>query len=80
MRFVFEIPDQLVAGAPSNTATAQSPIDAISGGAAPVSGHQGMLIVAASSAGEAEQHGGGGVVITNGSDTASDGGAAKHEG
>jgi hypothetical protein len=71
MRFVFEIPDQLV---PVAGATATSAVsDAISGGAAPESTAPGAL--AAVSAGEAGPPIGG-AVIADGSDAAIDGGAA----
>jgi hypothetical protein len=74
MRFVFEIPDQLVP-VTSDTATPGSASDAISGGAAPAPIAVAGLSVDASSAGEAE-HPSGGVAIANGSGSAIDGGAS----
>jgi hypothetical protein len=73
MRFVFEIPDQLL---PSAAATATSAVsDAISGGAAPASTTPETPALTAVSAGQAESPTGG-VVIADSSDAAIDGGAA----
>ena len=74
MRFVFEIPDQLVP-VTSVTTTPSATSDAISGGAAPAPVDVTGLAVDASSAGEAE-HPFGGVAVANGSGTAIDGGAS----
>jgi hypothetical protein len=76
MRFVFEIPDQLVPALPSSDSPATgSASDAISGGAAPASVPEGALALAVSSAGAAE-YPGRGVAMANGLNTAIDGGAA----
>jgi len=78
MRFVFEVPEQLVAAAASGDTAAASPLtDTISGGPSPGATPLATPTLAAYSAGEAE-HLVGGVAIGRDSDEAIDGGAAPH--
>jgi hypothetical protein len=78
MRFVIEIPDQLVTAAGSgNIAVASPPADTFSGGPAQATPDPAAPALAANSPGEAE-HLAGGVATGPVSDGAVDGGAAPN--
>ena len=76
MRFVLEIPDQLIAAASAMGTGAAC--DVISGGAAPTSATPETAALDAISAGEAQPPLGG-VAVAGGSDAAIDGGSAPDE-
>lgn len=78
MRFVIEIPDQLVPAATSGDTAAASPVtDTYSGGPAQAATDPAAPALAAASAGEAEALAGG-IAIDRGPDEAIDGGAAPN--
>ena len=78
MRFVIEIPDQLVStAAMGDTVAAGAVTDAFSGGPAQAAADPAASALAANSGGEAEEPAGG-LAVAGGPDLAIDGGAAPN--